>query len=35
MMITHLKLTNWKNFKTVDVDLGKRVLIVGPNALKK
>jgi predicted ATPase len=35
MMITHLKLTNWKNFKTVDVDLGKRVFIVGPNASGK
>jgi len=34
-MITHLKLTNWKNFKTVDVDLGKRVFIVGPNASGK
>lgn len=35
MMITHLKLTNWKNFKTVDVDLGKRVFLVGPNASGK
>jgi predicted ATPase len=35
MMITHLKMTNWKNFKTVDVDLGKRVFIVGPNASGK
>jgi predicted ATPase len=35
MMITHLKSTNWKNYKTVDVDLGKRVFIVGPNASGK
>ncbi len=34
-MITHVKLGNWKNFKQVDVNLGKRVFIVGPNAAGK
>lgn len=35
MMINHLKLENWKNFAFVDVDLGRRVFIIGPNASGK
>lgn len=34
-MITRLKLINWKNFKSADVQFGKRVFIVGPNAAGK
>jgi predicted ATPase len=32
---TRLALTNWRNFKKVDVDLGTRAFIVGPNASGK
>jgi len=35
MLITHLKLKNWRNFKSVDVDLRDRVFVVGPNACGK
>lgn len=35
MIITHIKLTNWKNFKKVDVDLRGRVFVVGANASGK
>ena len=35
MIISHLKLHNWKNFPTVDVNLGNRVFLVGPNASGK
>jgi len=35
MEITHIKLTNWKNFKHVNVDLSNRTFIVGPNASGK
>lgn len=35
MRITRLQLTNWRNFKTVDVQLAERVLIFGPNAAGK
>lgn len=31
----HLKLQNWKNFRHVDVELGPRVFLVGPNASGK
>lgn len=34
-MITRLKLTNWKNFMNADIQLGRRVFIVGPNASGK
>jgi len=33
--ITHLQLRNWRNFLKVDVDLQRRVFLVGPNASGK
>ncbi|SHH32764.1 AAA family ATPase [Ferrimonas marina] len=35
MKITKLKLKNWRNFDEVEVSLGDRVFIVGPNASGK
>ncbi len=35
MRITHLTLKNWRNFRSVDVDVQERLFIVGPNALGK
>ena len=35
MRISHIGLANWKNFKTVNVDLPERVFLVGPNASGK
>lgn len=35
MIISRIKLTNWRNFQTVDVQLGRRVFLVGPNASGK
>lgn len=35
MIISRLVLKNWKNFKKVDVPLGDRTFIVGPNASGK
>lgn len=35
MIITNIKLKNWKNFRSVDVNCGKRVFIIGPNASGK
>lgn len=35
MQITHLKLKNWRNFKSVDVNLTNRTFVVGPNAAGK
>ena len=35
MYIRHLKLTNWKNFNTVEADLNLRTFIIGPNASGK
>jgi len=35
MRFTRLKLTNWRNFKNVDVALQQRVFIMGPNAAGK
>ncbi|MCL2722989.1 MAG: AAA family ATPase [Polyangiaceae bacterium] len=32
---TRLKLENWRNFRTVDVELANRVFVVGPNASGK
>lgn len=34
-MFTHLTLHNWKNFKKVDVELQRRMYLVGPNASGK
>jgi len=35
LRFTHLKLTNWRNFRDADLSLEKRVFIVGPNASGK
>ncbi|MFN6032748.1 MAG: AAA family ATPase, partial [Dolichospermum sp.] len=35
MFISHIILKNWRNFLSVDVELGDRVFIVGPNACGK
>jgi predicted ATPase len=35
MLITRLKLKNWRNFKKVDVALRERVYVIGPNASGK
>jgi predicted ATPase len=35
MLITRLKLKNWRNFKKVDVNLRDRVYVIGPNASGK
>ncbi len=35
MIISHIILKNWRNFRSVDVDLSDRVFLVGPNASGK
>lgn len=35
MRITHITLKNWRNFKLVDIDVQKRMFVVGPNASGK
>lgn len=35
MRITHLSLKNWRTFKNLDVDVGQRLVIIGPNASGK
>lgn len=35
MIVSHIKLKNWRNFTSVDVDLSDRVFLVGPNASGK
>jgi predicted ATPase len=35
MIISHIKLKNWRNFRKVDIDLTERVFMVGPNASGK
>lgn len=35
MIISHIALKNWRNFRDVDADLGNRVFLVGPNASGK
>lgn len=35
MYINRLKLKNWKNFKDIEVNLGNRIFIAGPNASGK
>jgi recombinational DNA repair ATPase RecF len=32
MLISHLILKNWRNFREVDVSLQDRVFVIGPNA---
>lgn len=35
MLVSHLRLRNWRNFQTVDVGLRDRVFVAGPNASGK
>lgn len=35
MIVTHLKLTNWRNFQQVDTPLRRRMFLIGPNAAGK
>jgi len=35
MLVTRLRLKNWRNFKTADVALRERVYVIGPNASGK
>src|SRR5258708_10332863 len=35
MIVTRLILKNWRNFRSVDVELGLRVFVAGPNASGK
>ncbi len=35
MRIEHLSLKNWRNFKSIEVDIGSRLFVVGPNASGK
>ncbi|MCX7049886.1 MAG: AAA family ATPase, partial [Candidatus Sumerlaeota bacterium] len=35
MIVSHVRLKNWRNFREVDVALGNRVFLVGPNASGK
>ncbi len=34
MLITRIKLKNWRNFRNVEVKLRERVYLIGPNAMK-
>ena len=35
MNVSHVKLKNWRNFRSVDTPLSRRVFIIGPNASGK
>jgi len=35
MIISHIKMKNWRNFRNVDTPLGRRVFVVGANASGK
>lgn len=35
MLVTRLKLTNWRNFRELDLDLGTRAFVIGANASGK
>ncbi len=35
MIISHVKLKNWRNFREAEIDIGDRAFIVGPNASGK
>lgn len=35
LLITHLEIENWRNFSQVNIDLQRRVFVVGPNASGK
>ncbi|MBC2694921.1 MAG: AAA family ATPase [Desulfobacteraceae bacterium] len=35
MIISQIKMKNWRNFRNVDTPLGRRMFLVGANALGK
>ena len=35
MIVSHISVKNWRNFRSVDVDLQERQFLVGPNASGK
>ena len=35
MRITHLTLRNWRTFKNMDIPVGQRLIVIGPNASGK
>lgn len=35
MIISHIKMKNWRNFRNVDTPLGRRIFLVGANASGK
>lgn len=35
MIVSHIRLKNWRNFRKIDVDLVERTFLVGPNASGK
>jgi predicted ATPase len=35
MIVSYIKLLNWRNFKRLEVNLGNRVFLIGPNASGK
>lgn len=35
MRLDHLELKNWRNFRSVDINIGERLFIIGPNASGK
>ncbi|MBN1830099.1 MAG: AAA family ATPase [Deltaproteobacteria bacterium] len=35
MIVSHIKLKNWRNFRNAEADLGRRMFLVGPNASGK
>ena len=35
MIISRIKLKNWRNFRSLDISLGRRIFLVGPNASGK
>jgi predicted ATPase len=35
MIVTRIQLKNWRNFQRAEVDIGRRVFVVGPNAAGK
>jgi hypothetical protein len=32
MIVSHITLKNWRNFREADVDMGERMFLAGPNA---
>ena len=35
MIVSHITLKNWRNFREADVDMGERMFLAGPNACGK